>query len=167
MTEQVDQSEGHQEVCHLLDPRVLRASNVCSQVFNYDGILPQEYFQCLLHVWKMIKCGQGKYYPMSGACCPPNMTSQLTMFGPWKHIYSTLHPSGCSLKTRPNPPCAPPAVLQSVRTRRCIPGGYVSMPRQGYLSLSVSSFNSCLAVQPGFPGGSRIPSHPGCCTFLG
>ena len=32
----------------------------------------------------------GRYVPMIGVCCILVMTSQLTMFGPWKRVASTL-----------------------------------------------------------------------------
>ena len=42
MTEKVYQVEGHQEVRHLLDLRVLKATNLCVQVPYDNGIPPPE-----------------------------------------------------------------------------------------------------------------------------
>ena len=41
MTEKVYQAEGRQEVCDLLSPRILKASDVCIEVYNDYIILPQ------------------------------------------------------------------------------------------------------------------------------
>ena len=53
----------------------------------------------------------GGYVTMSGVRLPPEMTSQLTTFIPWKCAKSTLQPWGWYLATSLATPYAPPAVV--------------------------------------------------------
>ena len=52
---------------------------------------------------------------MSGFHVPLITTSQLTIFGPWKHVDSMLQPWGQSWTTRITLPCTPPSAIVIAR----------------------------------------------------
>ena len=52
----------------------------------------------------------GRYAPTSGVWVDPVTILHLTMFGPWKRVDSTPHPSVRILVTRPTPPWDPPEI---------------------------------------------------------
>ena len=70
------------------------------------GSFPGNWFNAYSSSVMCSRADMGKYDPMSGVRCLPVTTSQLTTFGLWKHIDSTLHLPGRSL--RPTPPLRPP-----------------------------------------------------------
>ena len=54
---------------------------------------------------------RGRYALMSGVCCLSDTISQITTFGTWKRVDSTIHPSRRYLTTRPTLPCASTAAV--------------------------------------------------------
>ena len=67
--------------------------------------------------YKSSKCSKvegGRYAPMIGVHFLLVMTSQITTFGPWKRIDSTLQTWVRYQTTRHTPPCAPPASIMLI-----------------------------------------------------
>ena len=56
----------------------------------------------------------------------PVIISQITMFGPWKHVDSIPYLLGCYIVTRHTPPCALPDLDESV-TKQVTSYAFVSI----------------------------------------
>ena len=103
------------------------------------------------------------YSPMSGVLWTPDMTSQLTTFGPCKSVNSILRTFVIYWMTRHTPPwVSPEAVAASGKTPHCIQSGCDNTPRWTSWFLSELSHPNCQAGPPKWPVQRQIPSHCGC-----
>ena len=102
---------------------------------------------------------------MRGICWSPVTNSNLTTFGPRKHIDSTIHPSGRSRDTIPPPP-SPGDPPEAVTVYQCNkPGGCDSTPHMGYSSLSRAWGRIYLARRHGLTMGGWSRSHSKYYTY--
>ena len=109
-----------------------------------------------------------RYAPISGGCWYPATILQITRFGLWKRVDSTVHPYGFSCDMIPTPHVLPRIRLllpQSIQHH--IPGGCVSRLRPEYLSPSGAWDHNSIAQRPKLTEGVQNHGHPKCCMSPG
>ena len=117
---------------------------------------------------KFSKVEGGSYAPMSWVSFSSVVTLQLTTFGLWRCVNYMLQPWGRSRNTRPNPPCASPAVAVIINKHTT---SYTSLfynnPSQWSWSTSELLVQRCRYVLPGWPAQYWIPVRCGCWRSWG
>ena len=86
LTKKADQTEGRQELFHLLALRVLKADNFNTQVPYDEGVPPRNQFSASSISVRWSRVDEGRYAPMIGVRCPQETISHLTTFSPCNRI---------------------------------------------------------------------------------